>query len=59
MPTYQAPLRDFRFVMDEMLDYPAHYARMPSGDDASPDVVSAILEEGARYFECPVVPLRD
>lgn len=57
MPTYQAPLRDFRFVMDEMLDYPSHYARLPSGDDASPDVVSAILEEGARFSRDVLLPL--
>ncbi|HCL22368.1 MAG TPA: hypothetical protein DHW46_01580, partial [Halomonas sp.] len=23
MPSYQAPLRDIRFVMDEMFDYPS------------------------------------
>lgn len=28
MPDYQAPLRDMRFVMDELFDYPAHYARL-------------------------------
>ncbi|BBI75136.2 hypothetical protein HAALTHF_44410n [Vreelandella aquamarina] len=44
MPSYQAPLRDIRFVMDEMFDYPSHYAALPNGEDASPDVVSAILE---------------
>lgn len=57
MPSYQAPLRDMRFVMDEMLDYPAHYAALPSGDDASPDVVSAILEEGARFARDVLLPL--
>ncbi len=57
MPSYQAPIRDMRFVMDEMLDYPAHYARLPSGDDASPDVVSAILEEGARFARDVLLPI--
>ncbi|WP_163576633.1 acyl-CoA dehydrogenase C-terminal domain-containing protein [Halomonas faecis] len=57
MPDYQAPLRDLRFVMDELLDYPAHYARLPGGDDASPDVVAAILEEGARFAREVLLPL--
>ncbi|QFU01227.1 Acyl-CoA dehydrogenase [Halomonas sp. THAF5a] len=57
MPDYQAPLRDLRFVMDEMLDYPAHYARLPGGEEATPDVVGAILEEGARFAREVLLPL--
>ncbi|SEK88672.1 acyl-CoA dehydrogenase C-terminal domain-containing protein [Halomonas daqiaonensis] len=57
MPDYQAPLRDLRFVMDEMLDYPAHYARLPGGEEASPDVIGAILEEGARFARQVLLPL--
>ncbi len=57
MPDYQAPLRDIRFVMDEMLDYPAHYAGLPGGEEASPDVVAAILEEGARFAREVLLPL--
>ncbi|MDR9440947.1 MAG: acyl-CoA dehydrogenase C-terminal domain-containing protein [Halomonas sp.] len=57
MPAYQAPLRDLRFVMDEMLDYPSHYARLPGGEEASPDVVGAILEEGARFAREVLLPL--
>ncbi|AMC99617.1 acyl-CoA dehydrogenase family protein [Halomonas chromatireducens] len=57
MPDYQAPLRDLRFVMDEMLEFPAHYARLPGGEEASPDVVAAILEEGARFAREVLLPL--
>ncbi len=57
MPDYQAPLRDIRFVMDEMLDYPTHYTRLPGGEDASSDVVGAILEEGARFAREVLLPL--
>lgn len=57
MPDYQAPLRDLRFVMDEMFDYPAHYARLPGGEEASPDIVAAILEEGARFSREVLLPL--
>ncbi|MFG6175849.1 acyl-CoA dehydrogenase C-terminal domain-containing protein [Halomonas sp. THAF12] len=57
MPDYQAPLRDMRFVMEELLDYPAHYARLPGGEEATPDVVAAILEEGGRFAREVLLPL--
>ncbi|WP_458525068.1 acyl-CoA dehydrogenase C-terminal domain-containing protein [Onishia taeanensis] len=57
MPDYQAPLRDLRFVMDELLDFPGHYARLPGGEDATPDVVGAILEEGARFSREVLLPI--
>ena len=57
MPDYQAPLRDIRFVMNELLDYPAHYASLPGGDEASDDIVTAILEEGARFAHEVLTPL--
>lgn len=57
MPDYQAPLRDLRFVMDEMLDYPEHYARLPGLEQASPDIVAAILEEGSRFAREVLLPL--
>ncbi|GHC31818.1 acyl-CoA dehydrogenase C-terminal domain-containing protein [Aidingimonas halophila] len=57
MPDYQAPLRDLRFVMDEMFDFPGHYSRLPGGDEATPDIVNAILEEGARFTREVLLPL--
>jgi len=57
MPDYQAPLRDLRFVMDELLDFPGHYTKLPGGDDATPDVVGAILEEGARFSREVLLPI--
>ncbi len=44
MPQYKAPLRDVRFLLNEVFDYPAHYAQLPSAEDATPDMVDAILE---------------
>ena len=51
MPDYQAPLRDIRFVMDEMLDYPAHYAGLPGGEEASPDYFG--LDTGDAALDDP------
>jgi alkylation response protein AidB-like acyl-CoA dehydrogenase len=57
MPTYKAPLRDMRFLMNEVFDYPKHYSQLANGGDATPDVVDAILDEGARFCEEVLAPL--
>ena len=57
MTTYKAPLRDIRFVRDELLDYPSHYQQFSCGKEATPDVVDAILDEGARFCEEVLAPL--
>ncbi|WXL26365.1 phenylacyl-CoA dehydrogenase [Ectopseudomonas mendocina] len=57
MPEYKAPLRDIRFVRDELLGYPEHYQSLSACQDATPDVVDAILEEGAKFCEQVIAPL--
>ncbi|MDA8483942.1 acyl-CoA dehydrogenase C-terminal domain-containing protein [Pseudomonas resinovorans] len=56
MPEYKAPLRDIRFLIDEVFDYPASYAAL-GASDATPDMVAAILEEGARFCEQVLSPI--
>ncbi|MEX6502900.1 acyl-CoA dehydrogenase C-terminal domain-containing protein [Pseudomonas zhanjiangensis] len=56
MPDYKAPLRDMRFLLDEVFDFPASYAAI-GADDATPDMVGAILEEGAKFCEQVLAPL--
>ena len=57
MPLYKAPLRDMRFLMNEVLDYPGHYAQLGAAERASPDTVDAILEASASYCEDVLSPL--
>lgn len=56
MSEYKAPLRDIQFVLYEMLNYEEHCAQLPGGD-ATPDLVNAILEEGAKFCEDILAPL--
>ena len=56
MPEYKAPLRDTRFLIDEVFDFPSSYAAL-GAVDASPDMVGAILEEGAKFCEQVLAPL--
>jgi hypothetical protein len=36
MSHYKAPLRDVRFLLNEVFDYPAHYASLPSAEGRRP-----------------------
>ncbi len=57
MAEYKAPLRDIRFVRDELLNFPEHYKNLPGCEEATPDVVQSILEEGAKFAEEILAPL--
>ncbi len=56
MPQYTAPLRDIKFVMQEMLDCYSHYERL-GYEDATPDMVEAILTEAAKFSEQVLSPI--
>lgn len=57
MSDYKAPLREIQYVMWELLGYEQHYQSLPGGDEASPDVVNAVIEEGAKFCENVLAPL--
>ena len=57
MPEYKAPLRDMRFAMNELLNIKQHYATLPGGEEATPELIDAILEEGAKFAENELAPL--
>ncbi|WP_454563657.1 acyl-CoA dehydrogenase C-terminal domain-containing protein [Pseudomonas sp. AIG] len=56
MPEYKAPLRDMRFLIDHVFDFHTNYAAL-GAHDASPDMINAILEEGAKFCENVLAPL--
>lgn len=56
MPTYKAPIRDLQFVMHEVFDSATHYANI-GNEDATPDMVNAIMSEAAKFCEDVIAPL--
>src|SRR5258707_12584669 len=56
MTVYKAPLRDFRFVLDELLDVSA-LAKLPGYEEATPEIFAAVLEEGSKLCGEGLFPL--
>ena len=56
MTVYNAPLRDMQFVIHDVLDI-SKYSNLPGFADATPDVVDAILEEGAKLASNVLHPI--
>ncbi|WP_135212429.1 acyl-CoA dehydrogenase C-terminal domain-containing protein [Vitreimonas flagellata] len=56
MPTYKAPLREFRFLLNDVLDI-QRYSNLPGFADAPMDLIDQVLEEGAKFCEGVLAPL--
>ncbi|TFW29563.1 acyl-CoA dehydrogenase [Massilia horti] len=54
--SYQAPLKDMRFVLNELADL-AGINQLPGCEDATADTVEAVLEENARFCGEVIAPL--
>ena len=57
MVTYAAPLEDIRFILNELLDYEGTVAGLAGYEEATADVVEAVVEEGAKFCENELLPL--
>ncbi len=56
MPQYQAPVTDTKFILNEVLGV-EKYANLPGFENASLDMIDAILTEGAKFVENVIFPI--
>ncbi len=56
MSTYHAPLADMQFLLKELAGLD-QIARLPGYEEATPDVVAAVLEEAAKFATNVLDPL--
>jgi alkylation response protein AidB-like acyl-CoA dehydrogenase len=56
MPTYRAPLDEIRFQLHDMLDV-SQLSALPGFEEATPDVIDAVLTEGAALCEQVLFPI--
>ena len=56
MPTYKAPLDDVRFLLNEVLAV-EELSQLPGYEEATPDLLMSVLEEGGKLCEEVLQPL--
>ncbi|MEM9084526.1 MAG: acyl-CoA dehydrogenase C-terminal domain-containing protein [Pseudomonadota bacterium] len=56
MPTYTAPTRDTRFVINEMLDL-ASYGNLPGFENATQDMIDTVVNEAGKFCSEVLAPL--
>ena len=56
MPTYTAPTRDTRFVVNEMLDL-ASFGNLPGFENASADMIDTVVNEAGKFCSEVLAPI--
>jgi alkylation response protein AidB-like acyl-CoA dehydrogenase len=56
MPSYKAPTRDTKFIINEVLRLEA-YGNLPGFAAATPDIVEAVIDESGRFASEVLAPL--
>lgn len=57
MPIYAAPLRDMRFVIEEVLDAPSTWRAMPAFAEIDAPTAAQVLEEAGKFAAGVLAPI--
>ncbi|HEY1148043.1 MAG TPA: acyl-CoA dehydrogenase family protein [Pseudoduganella sp.] len=57
MPSYAAPLRDMRYLLEQVFDYESALSGLEGYGDVSLDVVMAVLDSAATFARDVVLPI--
>jgi alkylation response protein AidB-like acyl-CoA dehydrogenase len=57
MPAYDAPIREIRFLLEDVCGYEEKTAALPGFEDATLDVVMAVLDAAATFAQDVLVPI--
>ena len=57
MTSYKAPLRDMHFVLFELLHVQDVLSKIPGYEEATPDVITQVLEEASKFAEHVLAPI--
>lgn len=57
MPAYKAPLRDFEFVLNELIRVQDVIPTLPGYEEATADIFASYLEAAAQFCENELAPL--
>ena len=57
MPAYKAPLTDMKFLINDVFEFQDHYQNLRGGEEATPEMIDAILEHCAKFCENEISPL--
>jgi alkylation response protein AidB-like acyl-CoA dehydrogenase len=56
MPSYTAPTRDAKFVVNEVIDLPS-YGNLPGFESATPDLIATVIDECGKFAAEVLAPL--
>ncbi|MEM7252814.1 MAG: acyl-CoA dehydrogenase C-terminal domain-containing protein [Pseudomonadota bacterium] len=56
MQTYQAPVRDMKFVLHEVLKAESVLQEIPAFEDTNAELIDTVLDEAAKIFENVIFP---
>jgi alkylation response protein AidB-like acyl-CoA dehydrogenase len=57
MADFRTPLRDMRFLLYDVFDFEAHFARLSDRERMTRDLLDPILDEAARFAEVELYPV--